>query len=125
MNENILDSEINIEEFSFHEILYWWEKRRLLFNFVVVIIQLGLMGAMWKETQEFGLSAAFWGSLGHLLVANILFSIGWGIEFISIYYLNTNKFLIRFRSLFYVLGVLFAMLITFYFYYYSLLFYSW
>ena len=104
--------------------LAWWERKRMIYNFIILGVQLFIIFIMWEETRLFGLMSAFWGSLGYLIVANLFYSIGWGLEIITLYYIGENDFLVSNRIFLFITGLLFSIFLTVFSYYGTLLMYQ-
>ena len=112
--EDLLD-EIELSKNKLDELfssVRWWEKKRILFNIIVIGTQLFVMLVMLNETTLFGIPSAIINSLFYLLAANLFYCLGWGLEILSSHYLPGRELSKDRRSALFVLGLVFSTLIT-------------
>lgn len=111
--ENILDIEnIRREEPIIMEIVNWWEKKRLIYNIIIIVLELIMLSMYWEIVEAYSTAHAILGSIVYTIGANVFFSIGWGIEILSLYYFKTTDFLEKTRVLFLVLGIIVSIILT-------------
>lgn len=122
----ILDTDFSIEKGkSFFNAIEWWESKRLIYNFIVASIAIGIMIFMWRGTVNFGIFYALFWTLLYLISVNVFFSSGWGIEILSSYYFKKGFYLEQYRILILILGTLFSVFITLITYVSTLSYYQW
>ena len=107
--DEILDGEPKFENFaSFEDCIGWWEKKRMYYNTFIAMTLVGL----FIFAGDFSFSHVYpfiVFSFGFLILANIFFSVGWGLEVLSVFYgIKLIVFLIYMRPAFLVLGYLFS-----------------
>jgi hypothetical protein len=98
--------------------IIWWEKKRIWFNVIIGVI--GILAVYMYctdaiETEDI-IGIILWG-----IMANILYSVGILLEIVNQYYLKGKLNIFRFRHVFFILGTLMYMFVTwnyaFYYYY--------
>jgi len=118
-NESVLDSELTSNE-QFIEIIAWWEKKRLVYNLIVLSVQILMMVLCAKATIAFGIIESIFWSGAYLIAANGFYTAGWALEIFASYYNIKFIPLARFRSLIFLSGILFSALLTFVLYHEAL-----
>lgn len=124
MKNDILDlikPSISTEEIF--SIIYWWERHRLGYTITLIITEIAMLMIFWSGTLAWGIPQVILWSLAYLLLANILFSIGWGGEILCLYYLKKN-YLKNYRNLFFIAGILFSVFLTISWFMQSLYYYK-
>lgn len=91
------------------EILEWWEKKRVWYNLIVLLI--GIWQIIMEKPEVFGFADIKW-IVVYGLGANFCFSLGILIEFLDEYYFKTFFKFKRFRWLFLIVGTIFSVLYT-------------
>ncbi len=109
-DQEILDSTINNKQYKQLLLaLRWWEKKRLVFNIIVGVV--GFLGLGLVSVRMFPIEFAgiiFWG-----LFLNLCYSLGFLFEVFDAYYFKGKLRLYRFRLIFFIVGTLSAVLVTF------------
>lgn len=124
MSEELDENFVSNKEFPFREILSWWEKRRLWFNLLIVAIQFLVTYSMPIGLENFGMNEAIVLSIFYLIVANICYCLGWGIEILLWYYFKSYKASVTFRLALFSLGLAFSALLTYFVYWSTLWYYN-
>lgn len=116
MEEHLIDNELNeTPKDVILGIMRWWEKKRLLFNAIIIgialiaLIQAFLTGSM---NNHLGFSF-FVQSAIYLIFINCCYCVGWGLQLLRYYYFNLQS---DSKSLDYILfvgGTLFTGLVTY------------
>ena len=119
-NEEILDSVFFTKKKSLFVSVKWWEKKRWVYNVILVGVEIIMMLIYWESTKWFGIGESIIWSFAFTLVANIFFSIGWGIDILVKYYFKKDIFSEKTRFIFFVLGLLFSIFLTINMYYSAL-----
>ena len=110
---NILDADfIALKDKSFFEGVAWWEKRRLIYNIILISLEVLIMLYFWEGTEIFGIGPAIFQSFLYTLVANAFFCAGWGLEIFIKYYFGGKFIGDGFRTVFFILGISFSILLT-------------
>lgn len=112
--ENILDAGFNqYQSNPIMDSINWWERKRGLYNLVVIGFQIILILFFWDGTLQFGITNAIIGSIAYTIAANIFFSIGWGINII-IYHYNIYflKKIDEYRMFFFIMGISVSIFLT-------------
>ena len=91
----------------------WWERKRLLYNLIVVGTELFLMILYKSEVINYGIVSALLGSIIWTFLANICYSLGWGIEIFRLYYNLSISSFDKWRLLLLVTGITFSVLLTY------------
>lgn len=114
LKENILDSEyLESETNEIYASINWWERKRLVFNLILVGVEILIISFFWKGVIQFGIGNTLFGSIAYTIAANIFFSIGWGISVMIDYYnLKFLKNIEKLRMLFFIVGILFSIFLT-------------
>ena len=114
LKENILDSEyLDNESNEIYASINWWERKRLIFNLILIGVEILIISFFWRGAIEFGIGNTIFWSIAYTIAANIFFSIGWGISVLIDYYnLKFLKNIEKLRMLFFILGILFSIFLT-------------
>jgi hypothetical protein len=114
LKENILDSEfLKNESNQIYTSIKWWEKKRLVFNLIIVGIEILVIWMFWRGAIQFGIGNTIFWSIAYTITANIFFSIGWGTSVLIDYYgLISLKNFEKFRMFFFIVGTLFSIFLT-------------
>jgi hypothetical protein len=70
-------------------LLRWWESRRLLYNKIVGATGVATLGGLWTLSalppisEPLPLSFAMGGALVYGLMANLCYTMGWGVEIVA------------------------------------------
>ena len=111
LNENILDSEYHDNEI--YASINWWERRRFIFNLILIGVEILIISFFWRGAIEFGIGNTIFWSIAYTIAANLFFSIGWGISVLINYYnLKFLKNIEKLRMLFFIVGILFSIFLT-------------
>lgn len=112
-NDELLDTTALPEKESDHKsIITWWERKRIVYNLVIVFVQLTITFIEWKGALRWGLSDVVIGSAVYLFVANGFYTAGWAIEFLINHYFSRFKLNVKHRWFIFLLGMAFSMFIT-------------
>ena len=114
LKDEILDLDFNEKRAdTVLDIVDWWERKRMIYNLILVSIELIVMFSFRRGVLEFGIGDAILWSIAYTMVANIFFSVGWGIGILGYYYnLKILKTVIKFRVVFLVVEILLAVILT-------------
>lgn len=114
----LIDSPTAIEsDKNFMEIIGWWEKKRILYNVILIPIEFIMAIIIWNGTLRWGTNNVLLGSIIFTLCANVLYTMGWGLEFLSRYYIKSLKFKDQTRLLLFIIGSIFSIFTTIIFFY--------
>lgn len=117
MEEHLIDNELNPSPKDIlHGILRWWEKKRLLFNAIIIgIALLAFVQALLTGTvhNQLGLSFVIQ-SIVYLLFINGCYCVGWGLQSLGYYYFNIHSDSNVLEYVLFVSGTLFTGLITYF-----------
>lgn len=107
------DSELISEsEYPFRETLRWWERRRIFYNVVVVILQVIIAWEVVVARSEIDSTLIVLFSGFFLLIANLCYCLGWGIEFLVAYYFKSIQIREGLRAVLFIFGLLFSLYAT-------------
>jgi hypothetical protein len=111
--EELLDSpkKIGFQQNVF-EIINWWEKKRILYNIILIFIELIMCFVIWNGSLRWGLGSVVLFSIIFLICANAFYTIGWGLEVLAIYYFKNMNIASNTRLFAFVFGVLLSLVIT-------------
>lgn len=107
------EPENEIRNGNYQQALAWWEKKRLMFNMAVVGAQLLMLVSFWQQVYFFGgPESAIIQSVAYTLAANLFYCLGWGSEFLLMYYFKIQPFNSAFRWAIFIGGVGLSVLVT-------------
>jgi hypothetical protein len=108
--EDIIDHDFDASGKDLFEPIRWWERRRVWYNALLILVVFLAMTKYAEGVLNYGVSDAIVHSVIVCAIANVFYSVGWGIEVIIMYYYS-DEFRMKsgLRMTFYVLGVLFSM----------------
>jgi len=95
-----------------NETIFWWEKKRIIFNIVVGLS--GLLSLIVVSPYFFGIKEII-GILIWAILANIFYSSGILIEIINLYYYSSEVKFFKYRFGLYVLGSFLYCAVTFFY----------
>ncbi|WP_452230152.1 hypothetical protein [Lacinutrix sp. MEBiC02404] len=95
-----------------NETIFWWEKKRIIFNIAVGLS--GVLSLIVVSPYFFGIIEIM-GILIWAILANILYSSGILIEIINLYYYSSTVKFFKYRFGFYVFGLLLYCAVTFFY----------
>jgi len=119
-NDDILDADLDAKELSWRLAVKWWEKKRMVYNIIFIGTQIMMMLVYWKGTLQYGLEYAVIDSFIVVLIANMCYCLGWGLEILADYYFN-YELGERYRNVCYALGIGFSVVLALLAYSYSLM----
>jgi hypothetical protein len=114
-NQDVIDSPVNsLKDSVIIEIIKWWEKKRWIYNVILVGFVIFLLFAFTnnpaQEIWERGHIIPM--TILHLVLANLCYLLGWLPGVIFHYYFNTKGLADRSRWTLFFFGVLFSLLVT-------------
>ncbi len=114
MQENeILDSNFNEEKsIKLLEAVSWWERKRLIYNALLLSVELLVMFSYLDALKIFGIENAIGQTIFVNIIANVFYSSGWGIEILGVYYFKKFTLTNTIRMILFVIGLLFSLLIA-------------
>jgi len=114
INDNILDAGFDgFQSNSLMDSIDWWERKRFLYNLIIVGLELAIISFFWEGTKRFGIQNAIFGSIAYTVVANIFYSMGWGINVLAYYYkLDFLKTLDKLKLFFFIMGLSVSIVVT-------------
>lgn len=117
-SEELLDTDIYSKRVNtISEIIKWWEKKRILFNAIVLASEVATISFFSEGTKRFGVDNALFWSLAYTIAANMFYTFGWIVGITIRYYkLDTLSFYNQNKLVFYIIGVLFSVLLTVFLY---------
>lgn len=114
--QNIIDAhKTNTPEKSIvKEMILWWEKKRLIYNVLIIGLSIFLMYDFWDYPMRsiIGTRQIVWNTIVFVLGANLFYTSGWGLGVISHYLFKTNGLNNTGRWILFVLGTLFSLVWT-------------
>lgn len=112
-DKDILDVEMmDDKKEAIWEGIEWWENNRLLYNILLIALEVFLMTTYWVGTKRFGIGNSIVQSLLYTIAANVFFSMGWGLEVWVRYHFNGYYIGKKARPIFLVLGIIFSLILT-------------
>lgn len=111
--QHILDAEFEKQKnIQFRQILEWWERYRLIYNVLLVVVEVLIIVIYWKGMHNYGFDFA----LAHMILfnfsANAFYCFGWGFEMFLGYYYEWFAKNDGIRTLLLVSGVLISLLLA-------------
>jgi hypothetical protein len=102
------------EQSVIKEMIMWWEKRRIIYNILIVGLSIFLIYDFWDYPWRkiVGGNIIIFEAVLFLIIANVFYSLGWGIGVLAHYMFKTNGLSITWRWIIFVLGTLFSIIIT-------------
>lgn len=119
MEDHLIDNELNdAPKDVIFEILGWWEKKRLLFN-LIILGMVGLAAIPYIVYYSFGSSRVFSGafliqSILYFIFINAAYCAGWGIQCLRYYYSKTQPESDVLNFILFTLGTLFTAFVTYF-----------
>lgn len=97
------------------ENIEWWENKRLIFNFLIIGFELISISIFRDGAEILGFLNISILIVIYTFLANVFYSIGWGLLIISEYYnlRIIGKIIINLKIIFFILGLVFSILLTF------------
>lgn len=90
----------------------WWERRRFLYNALLILVEAFISLSHFENLKSFGIGSGIFQTIIANLIANVFYSLGWGVEVFAIYYFERIRFNETSRRILYVLGLLFSLLLA-------------
>lgn len=113
INNSILDDEMLVEKGeSLKKVMEWWEKRRPLYNFILIGWETIIMLYFYEGTLNFGIQESIFWSILYTIVANCSYSLGWIVELQIRYYFPKLEFRNPLKLTLLLLGILFSIWLT-------------
>ncbi len=93
------------------EIIIWWEKKRILYNLILISLAIFLIYDFWDYPMRtiIGGDYIILKAIGFIVFANLAYVASWGIELISTRVFYTPPMPPAVRWVFFILGTLFAL----------------
>lgn len=118
--QNIIDasSTKKSEASIVKDMIVWWEKKRLIYNILIIGLSLFLMIDFWDHPMRsiIGTRQIVWNAFVFIFGANLFYTLGWGLGVVSHYIFKTKGLNNTSRWILFVLGTLFSIVWTvFYF----------
>lgn len=116
MKEELLDTFMMEKvENTISQNIAWWENKRLIFNLLIVGFELISISIFRNGANVLGFLNIFLLIIIYTFIANVFYSIGWGLIILTEYYnlKKLTKFLNNLRIPFFILGVIFSIILTF------------
>jgi len=111
--DELLDLPTSVEtESDYKLIIRWWERKRFIYNLVIIFVQVIIALDYWNGVMRWGISDVLIGSALFLLIANGFYTFGWALEFLIQHYFSGFKLKTIHRLLIYILGLLFSVFVT-------------
>lgn len=117
MDDHLIDNELNeIPKDTIREIMSWWERKRLLFNLIIVGIALlvlipNLIAGSLYIAVDLGILIR---SAIYLIFINCCYCAGWGTQLLRYYYFNFQNDSNALDYVLYTIGTLFTGLFTYF-----------
>lgn len=112
-NDDLLDLPNSSEsESDYKLIIRWWERKRFIYNLVIIFVQVIIALDYWNGVLRWGISDVLIGSAFFLLLANGFYTFGWAMEFLINHYFSRFKLKPIHRWLILILGFLFSIFLT-------------
>lgn len=111
--DELLDNPSTIQkEDDYKSIIKWWERKRIIYNLVIIFVQITIALNEWIGVLRWGISDVLIGSALFLLIANGFYTFGWALEFLIQHYFSGFKQKPIHRLLLFILGLLFSVFVT-------------
>ncbi len=102
--------------------LRWWEKKRVLYNLILLGIIIFIIFSRYDAFLYFGVYNGIIGSILFLLVANFFFCMGWILEILIYYYFKKGyQFIKTLRMFLFIIGISISIFQTFIMYHVALI----
>lgn len=112
-NDDLLDLPNSSEsESDYKLIIRWWERKRFIYNLVIIFVQVIIALDYWNGVLRWGISDVLIGSAFFLLIANGFYTFGWALEFLINHYFSRFKLKPIHRWLILILGLAFSIFVT-------------
>lgn len=112
MDELLDNPSVDQKEDDYKSIIKWWERKRIIYNLVIIFVQITIALNEWMGVLRWGISDVLIGSALFLLIANGFYTFGWAMEFLINHYFSRFKLKPIHRLLIFILGLLFSIFIT-------------
>lgn len=112
MDELLDNPSVDQKEDDYKSIIKWWERKRIIYNLVIIFVQVTIALNEWMGVLRWGISDVLIGSALFLLIANGFYTFGWALEFLIQHYFSRFKLKPIHRLLIFILGLLFSVFIT-------------
>lgn len=119
MDELLDNPSIIQKEDDYKSIIKWWERKRFIYNLVIIFVQVIIALDYWNGVMRWGISDVLIGSAFFLLIANGFYTFGWAMEFLINHYFSRFKLKPIHRWLIFILGLAFSIFVT------SIVYMSW
>jgi len=112
-NQEILDGEFLEEKNAIAlEIVHWWEQKRILYNGLLLVLEILVIISYWEATMNYGINVVIFDILLTNFISNAFYTAGWVLDIFSIYYFKVTLPK-PFRKILFVFGTLFTLVIAF------------
>lgn len=90
----------------------WWESKRWIFNLVIIFVGLISFYNGYSRSNFFWDASDTFIIIRWMIFANILYSLGILIELFDWYYLRNKLKIVKYRLIFFLIGIIFSSLLT-------------
>ena len=97
---------------SIIENINWWESKRPVYNLILITLICIILYLFREMAFSYGIFNVTVSSIALLILANIFYSLGWGIAILSNHYFSKYKVLIDTRWSQFIIGVLISVFLT-------------
>jgi len=112
-NDELLDFQEKPQQANeYKEIIRWWERKRIIFNLVIIFVQVIIALDYWDGVLRWGISDVLIGSAFFLVIANGFYTFGWAMEFLINHYFSRFKLKPIHRWIILILGLAFSIFVT-------------
>lgn len=119
---NIVDEDFIERDapYGLEAMVAWWEDRRPYYNYAVLFSMVIPMIIYWKGLMMFGVIIGIIESIIVLFIANMFYSLGWGVEIFFRHHRGIDFWSGRTRKTLFIIGMVFSIALTFFMYFSTL-----
>lgn len=114
--QNIIDAPktITSEVSVVKEMIVWWEKKRIIYNVIIIGLSVFLMYDFWDYPWRkiVGSQNVIIDAIKFIFIANVFYSLSWGLGVLSHYLFKTKGLNKTGRWILFVLGIFISVVIT-------------
>jgi hypothetical protein len=115
LSDTVIRKTTVFEQSHIKDMIIWWEKRRLIYNVLVIALSIFSIYSYWDYPMRtvIGSEQIIINAIVFVLGANLFYTLSWGSGIISYYsidkkYASSN----RKRWIFFTLGTIFSLILT-------------